>query len=239
MGDQERLIEASRSTSFNWLSSAGATRRRSSEASRADFESEGAMSDATVTVGIPTYNRAALLRESLESVLAQTYTSFRLVISDNASTDETADVVASYSDPRIEYIRNEQNIGMIANFNRLIELAETEFLMLLPDDDCLYSDYLGSVIEILQRHPRAGLVHTAFDEIDLDSCVRKRASSFVKSNQPWLVEPGRAFLERGIASIAICQSSATFRTRAIREAGGLTIRRRTFRRTFRFSYASR
>lgn len=179
------------------------------------------MNDATVTVGIPTYNRAALLRETLESVLAQTYTNFRLVISDNASTDETAEVVASYSDGRIDYTRNERNIGMIPNFNRLIELTDTEFLMLLPDDDRLYPDYLGSVIEILERNPRAGLAHTAFDEIDIDSRVRKRASSLLKSNRPWLIEPGHTFLERAITSIAVCQSSATFRTRAIREAGGM------------------
>jgi glycosyltransferase involved in cell wall biosynthesis len=88
-----------------------------------------------VTVGIPTYNRAALLKEALESVLAQTYSKFRLVISDNASTDETSEVVASYGDARIDYIRAERNIGMIGNFNRLINLRTREFLMLLPDDD--------------------------------------------------------------------------------------------------------
>ena len=182
------------------------------------------MHEATVTVGIPTYNRSTLLRETLESVLAQTYTNFRLVISDNASTDETPEIVTSYSDDRIDYIRNASNIGMIPNFNRLIELADTEFLMLLPDDDHLYPEYLGSVIEILEQNPGAGLAHTAFDEIDLDSRVRKRASSFVKSTRPWLIEPGEAFLERAISSIAVCQSSATFRTRAIREAGGLAAR---------------
>jgi glycosyltransferase involved in cell wall biosynthesis len=179
------------------------------------------MHDARVTVAIPTYNRATLLRETLESVLTQTYPKFRLVISDNASTDETPEVVGSYSDGRIDYIRNQHNIGMIPNFNRLIELTDTEFLMLLPDDDRLYPDYLDAVIEILERNPRAGLAHTAFDEIDLDSQVRKRASSFVKSNRPWVIEPGQAFLDRAIASIAVCQSSATFRTRAIREAGGM------------------
>jgi glycosyltransferase involved in cell wall biosynthesis len=180
------------------------------------------MSDAMVTVAIPTYNRAALLRETLESVLAQTHSNFHLLISDNASTDETADVVASYCDTRIEYVRREYNIGMNANFNHLIELTETEFLTLLPDDDLLYPDYLHSVLDVLQRNPLAGLVHTAFDVIDIDSRVQKQAVSFVASSHPWNeVEPGRAFLERSMTSIAVCQSSATFRTRAIREAGGM------------------
>jgi glycosyltransferase involved in cell wall biosynthesis len=182
------------------------------------------MSDATVTVAIPTYNRAALLREALESVLAQTHSNFRLVIGDNASTDNTADVVASYCDTRIEYVRSEHNIGMIANFNRLIGITETEFLMLLPDDDLLYPDYLNSILEVLQRNLRVGFAHTAFDVIDIDSRLQKHAASFLRSNHPVLVEPGRAFLERSMTSGLALQSSITFRTRAIREAGGMTTR---------------
>ena len=92
---------------------------------------------------------------------------------------------------------------MIGNFNRLIELTETEFLMLLPDDDLLYPDYLSSVVEILERNPRVGLVHTAFDEIDIESRVQKHAASYVKSNHPSMVEPGRAFLKRSMTSMRL------------------------------------
>lgn len=180
------------------------------------------MNSATVTVGIPTYNRAALLRDTIESVLAQTYREFRLIISDNASTDETPQILASYRDPRIDYIRGERNIGMIGNFNRVISRAETEFLIILPDDDLLYPEYLRAVMELFDRYPRVGVVHTAFDEIDIDSRVQKHGTSFVKSSHRWkVVEPGLAFLERSMTSTALCQSSATFRTRAILEAGGL------------------
>src|ERR1700751_3211635 len=97
---------------------------------------------ATVIVGIPTYNRANLLEGALDSVLAQTYQHFRILISDNASTDQTAGLVASYRDPRIEYLRNDRNVGVIGNFNHLIQLADTDFLMLLSDDDRVYPDYL-------------------------------------------------------------------------------------------------
>jgi glycosyltransferase involved in cell wall biosynthesis len=177
------------------------------------------VSPATVTVGIPTYNRSALLREALESVLAQTYSQFRLVISDNASTDDTADVVASYSDARLEYVRADRNIGMLGNFNRLIELADTDFLMLLADDDCIYPDYLRSVVHVLQRHRRVGLVHTAFDEIDIDSRVQRHAVSSMRARHPLTLEPGRQFLERSMTSLPLCFSTATYRTRAMREAG--------------------
>jgi glycosyltransferase involved in cell wall biosynthesis len=179
------------------------------------------MNSPTVTVGIPTYNRASLLKDALESVLAQTYSKFRLVIGDNASTDETPEVVASYSDARIDYIRGERNIGMIGNFNRLIQLADTEFLMLLPDDDLLYPDYLRSVVDVLQRHQTVGLVHTAFDEIDADSRVQRYGVSMLKTARPLTVETGPHFLERSMISLPLCFSTATYRTCAIRKAGSM------------------
>ena len=178
------------------------------------------MNGPMVTVGIPTYNRAHLLREAIDSVLAQSYRDFTLLVSDNASTDETSEVVESFADPRIRYVRAQENIGMVANFNRLVELAETELIMLLPDDDMLYPGYLGAVVDVLQRYPAVGVAHTAFDEIDIESRVRKRAVSFVSSKHARLLEPGQAYLERSMTSIAICFSTATFRTSAIREAGG-------------------
>src|SRR4051794_24029792 len=165
------------------------------------------MNDAKVTIGIPTYNRAAFLREAIESALAQSYRDFRLVISDNASTDDTCDVASSFVDPRIRYIRAEQNVGMIGNFNRLVELADTEFLMLLPDDDQLYPDYLSSVVELLERFPSVGVVHTAFDEIDTESRVQNHAVTFVNSRRPPTFELGHAFLERSMTSIALCFST--------------------------------
>jgi len=182
----------------------------------------------TITVGIPTFNRAALLRETIESVLGQTYRDFSLIVSDNASTDETRDVVASLADSRLQYVRAEENVGMIGNFNRLIGLAGTEFLMLLPDDDRLYPEYLGSVVEILQQNPSVGAVHTAFDEIDAETHVQKHGVSYVTAKDPPLVEPGHAFLERSMTSTPILFASTAYRTRAIRDAQGMTTREEPF-----------
>jgi Glycosyl transferase family 2 len=176
---------------------------------------------AKITVGIATYNRAASLGETIESVLAQRFGDFRMVISDNASEDETAEVVGSYPDPRIEYVRAEQNVGMTGNFNRLIELAETEFLMLLPDDDLLYPDYLGRVMETLGRYPSAGFAHTAFDEIDAESRISKRCVRLIDTSEPVLFESGDQFLTRSMMKMAVCFSTATYRTRALVAAGGI------------------
>ena len=177
---------------------------------------------AAVTVGIPTYNRAASLRETIASVLTQSYPDFRVVVSDNASEDETPDVVASFADPRIDYVRSDRNIGMIANFNRVIHLADTEFLVLLPDDDLLYPDYLRSVIEVFDHYPSVGVVHTAYDVIDGDLTVLSRGTNLVDSAHALTVESTQAFLERALCSNPIvCFPSAIYRTAAIKDVEGL------------------
>jgi Glycosyl transferase family 2 len=181
---------------------------------------KGAMNSPRVTVGIPTYDRPVLLQEAIESVLSQTFSDFRLLISDNASNAGTRDVVASFTDPRIAYNRSNRNVGMIGNFNRIIELADTEYLMILPDDDLLYPDYLSSVMETLEQFQSVGLVHTAFNLIDTESRVRT-AMSPMKRRRPITLESGECYLERSMTAVwPICFSSATYRTRAIVEAGG-------------------
>ena len=177
-----------------------------------------------VTVGIPTYNRSAFLRQSIESALAQSYPDFRLVITDNASTDDTAEVVASYDDPRIVYTRSEENVGMTANFNRVLELTDTEFVTLLYDDDLFYPDYLKHTVEALEHHPDVGAVHTGFDVIGGDGNVLERAVTLMDTSAGVAVEPGKSFIERSMnQDWMICSPSALFRTEAIGAVGGFPV----------------
>jgi glycosyltransferase involved in cell wall biosynthesis len=172
-----------------------------------------------VSVCIPTYNRAAYLRETIESVLAQTFVDFRLVVSDNASTDETPAVVAGFDDPRIVYSRLEENIGLVPNHERCLELADTEFVAVLPDDDTLRPDMLESAVAVLDEHPRVGLVHSAFDLVDADGRT-------VGTNVDWtalataedVYEAGRDYIRNAVAtSIRVHVSTAVFRTAALPE----------------------
>src|SRR5688500_19675294 len=82
--------------------------------------------DCLITVGLPVYNSERYLRQSLDSLLAQTFPHFVLIISDNASTDGTAQICQQYAaaDSRIRYSRNETNIGNPRNFNRVAGLAK-------------------------------------------------------------------------------------------------------------------
>ena len=111
---------------------------------------------ARVTVFIPTYNRAGLLPHAIAGVLAQTYDDFRLIVSDNASTDETPNVVASFDDPRLEYVRQPENLGLLGNHNWFLERVESDYALILPDDDLVYPDMLERTVAELASRPEAG-----------------------------------------------------------------------------------
>ncbi len=179
------------------------------------------LKDSTlVTVGIPTYNRADWLRESIRSVLSQDLADFRLVISDNASTDDTSEVVRSFGDDRVEYVRARRNVGRIGNVNRLIDLAQTKYLVLLPDDDILYPDHLSSTVALLERSATTGLVHSAFDLIDADSRRFQRMNPLAPRPRV-RIEKGDDLLDRlMVDQWPMCFSSVTYRTAAIVGAGG-------------------
>jgi len=98
-----------------------------------------AQSSATpkVTIGIPTMNRRGYLMLALESVLAQTYKNIEVIVSDNASTDDTLEHLSTVTDARVRVLRQSQNIGMVKNFNVTLEAATGELFLLLSDDDIL------------------------------------------------------------------------------------------------------
>jgi hypothetical protein len=129
--------------------------------------------------------------------------------------------VQSFDDDRIVYVRAEHNIGAAGNFKRLVELADTEFLIILPDDDILYPGHLEAAVELADRFQTVGLVHTAFDVIDDQSRVILSMSP-LEARSPMTVEQGDVALERlMVASWPIGFSSVMYRTQAIVDAGGI------------------
>ncbi len=100
-----------------------------------------------VTIGISTYNRAnGYLRSALESALAQTYSNLEIVVSDNGSSDATADLLASYDDPRLRVVRQPTNIGANGNFNACLREAKGEWFLLLHDDDLIDPDMIDACL---------------------------------------------------------------------------------------------
>lgn len=111
---------------------------------------------AKVSVCIPTFNRAAFLRESLESVARQTYKSIEVIVCDNASSDGTPDIVHEFADClTLRYIRQPYNVGMVRNWQAGLTLATGDFISFLNDDDLYHPDALGVLVRALEENPEA------------------------------------------------------------------------------------
>jgi len=112
---------------------------------------------ATVSIGIPTFNRAAGLERALESCRAQTHPRLEIVVSDNASTDGTADLCRrlSAADDRIRVVRQDRNVGLDANFRAVLERATGTYFMWLADDDWLDPEYVAVCVAALLDDPQA------------------------------------------------------------------------------------
>jgi glycosyltransferase involved in cell wall biosynthesis len=169
-----------------------------------------------VTVCVPTRNRADWLRRSIASVLAQTYTDFTLLVSDNASEDETPEVVNGFDDPRITYIRLPEDVGLVGNHNQVLARVESEYVLILPDDDIAYPELLETAVETLDRHPRAGMVHSNLDMIDARDEILAGDVNWTLGLTSDTVESGAEFIRESMKySCRVCASSALMRTAAL------------------------
>lgn len=114
-----------------------------------------------VSIGMPVYNGAVYLKQALDSLLAQTFTDFEMIISDNGSTDETEEICRAYAaqDSRIRYYRNSQNLGAGWNFNRVLELANSEYFRWACYDDICAPELLQQSVDVLDRNPAVVLCY--------------------------------------------------------------------------------
>ena len=106
-----------------------------------------------VTVFIPVHNRARYICVAVNSILAQTFEDFELLVVDDGSTDETPEVLAAYDDPRVRVVRNDTNRGIPYTRNRGLELARGEYIALLDSDDHSYPQRLARQVAWLDAHP--------------------------------------------------------------------------------------
>lgn len=111
---------------------------------------------------IPTYNRSAFVEKAIESVKRQTYTDWNLYVLDNASNDDTIDVVSKHLSPNIHYVRNHTNIGMVRNWKKAItDIGDGTHVVLLSDDDELGEEFLSKAYQALDQFPDLGLYSSA------------------------------------------------------------------------------
>ena len=143
-----------------------------------------------ISVIICTYNRAHYIVQAIESVLRQDFTDLEIIIIDDASNDNTGEIVKKYSnqDPRIKYFLNEHNLGIAKNRNKGVRLARGQYIAMLDSDDYwIGKDKLQKQFAFLEAWPEVGLIGTDISRVDenslelgkdyfetVDSAIRKK-----------------------------------------------------------------
>lgn len=148
------------------------------------------MSPAPVLILLPVRNGGTHVVQAIDSVLAQHHRNWRLVILENASTDGTPEVLARYSDPRIEVRPAERPLNIWENWHRGYDLLRSEeipedmLVTFLGHDDVFHPAFLSEIVELAERHPRASLYQTHFDLID-ENDGRVRPCRPVPEQESW------------------------------------------------------
>ena len=136
-----------------------------------------------VTVFIPVYNRERYLVETLDSVLAQSFTDFEVVLVDDGSVDRSIEIIEAYQDPRIRLFRNEKNLGIPRTRNRGLEEARGEFIALLDSDDIMLPKRLQTQLDYFDAHAECVGLGSWSQYINAEGKVIKRLCTRPLSNQ--------------------------------------------------------
>lgn len=139
---------------------------------------------STVSICVPTYNRSQLLPFAIESVLAQTYPDWELLVCDDGSTDATAQVMEHYTtDPRIRYIQHPQNIGKSNNMRSGYLAAQGTYFIKFDDDDRLTPEFLQRTVAVMQAHPVVDFVST--DHWIIDAQNQRDPEATAENSEFW------------------------------------------------------
>ena len=127
------------------------------------------------SVVIPTYNRAAFIKATLQSVISQTYPHFEIIVVDNCSTDNTGEVLEPFIRAgQIQFIKHERNLERARSRNTGMKAARGDFLTLLDSDDLMYPNNLADAAEYARTHPDTKCFHNLFEFVDAQGKVLRR-----------------------------------------------------------------
>lgn len=179
----------------------------------------------TVFIFIPMYQAGAYIRQAVESVLAQTYQHWELLILDDASNDEGPKIAKEYvlKDARIRYEQNEINVGMLNNWNKGISLCTQELMVKLDADDVWYPTFLDESILIAERHPEVALIFTKYEYIDGSGKVigtQECLPEFAKNNSFYLSEIVKKGPDQFLGFSILRQGVSLMKTTAVNRLKG-------------------
>ena len=175
-----------------------------------------------VTMAVPTFNRASLLKDCVLSILTQSYENFEVVVSDNASTDETQKVLSEFHDARLRVVTQKDNIGQIPNWNACLAEAKGDYIVFVSDDDRIAPWLLERCISLVKCEPQL-LIVLALNDIHLTAESRTLPAVASKTLGTGIYEGADILLEylKGRISVQMC--SIMIRTDTLRLAGGFPI----------------
>ena len=168
----------------------------------------------SVSVCIPVFNGENYLSNCINSIIDQEYENFEILIVDNCSTDSTADIVSSFKDSRIRFIKNDFNIGSLKNFSKCVENARGEYFVLLPHDDMLLPGCLKEFTSKMSNQA-IGIVFGAVMNIDKNGSVIRTRTDF-QSNKTLSKEESLVNLVDNFMPIQL----AMVRTKVLRKLDG-------------------
>jgi glycosyltransferase involved in cell wall biosynthesis len=133
---------------------------------------------------MPLYNAERYLRETLNSIVRQTFRDFELIISDNASTDATAAICEEYAarDDRIRYVRNSRNLGAAQNFNKVFELSQGKYFKWAAADDVCHPAFLERCVRVLECDPEVVIAYPRTEVIDEEGRIVTTARDELRLN---------------------------------------------------------
>lgn len=184
------------------------------------------MSTPKVSVIMAAYNHERYVGKAVESVLGQTYEDWEMIIIDDCSKDHTADVVRQYEDERIKFYQSQNNKGAIKTFNKLLELAQGEYVAILGSDDIWYSNKLEKQIDYLEKNTSVAVCFSWADIINEDGEIYPNGACDIDINVfnqenrtqgQWF----RYFFEYGNC---FCHPSSVVRKKVIDVVGGFDLR---------------
>mgnify|MGYP003685836783 CR=1 FL=1 len=125
-----------------------------------------------VSILMAAYNAESLVGRAIESTLNQTFTDFEFIICEDASPDKTKEVIESYTDPRIQILYNEINLGYLETFNKLLEHAKGDYIAFVDADDWVDHRKIELQLKAFDENPNLGLCGSRFAAVDIDSNIK-------------------------------------------------------------------
>ena len=175
---------------------------------------------SSVDVIVPCYRYGHFLRECVESVLAQSVSSLRILIIDDASPDNTGEVAADLArnEPRITFLKHITNKGHIATYNEGIEWASSDYMLILSADDYLLPGALNRAVNLMDAHPEIAFTFGNAVQLDLNGVGRPMNS--VAGKAEWRIVAGLKFIDLSGPRNIVPTPTAVVRTQLQRRLGG-------------------